>query len=115
LWEYHQSIPARIREKFRGMPRCWNTCGLVEHPTMDGLPAPEFLPCSEDIVLVPASLYMTDLAKALPKPHGQAVNVEQRLEKKKEKRKERKKKKKKAISRKAATAAGQAAFTLPLR
>jgi hypothetical protein len=94
------------------MPRRWNTWGLVEHPTMDGLLAPEFLPCAEDIVLVPASLYMTDLAKALPKPHGQAVNVEQRLEKIKEKRKE---KKKKAISRKAATAAEPAAFTLPLR
>lgn len=76
---------------------------------MDGLPAPEFLPCSEDIVLVPASLYMTDLAKALPKPHGQAVNVEQRLEKRKER------KKKRAINRKAATAAEPAAFTLPLR
>jgi hypothetical protein len=76
---------------------------------MDGLPAPEFLPCSEDIVLVPASLYMTDLAKALPKPHGQAVNVEQRLEKRKER------KKKRAIDRKAATAAEPAAFTLPLR
>jgi hypothetical protein len=91
------------------MPRRWNTWGLVEHRTMDGLPAPEFLPCSEDIVLVPASLYMTDLAKALPKPHGQAVNVEQRLEKKKER------KKKRAINRKAATAAEPAAFTLPLR
>jgi hypothetical protein len=43
---------------------------------MDGLLAPEFLPCFEDTVLVPAGLYMTDLAKALPK--GQAVNVVER-------------------------------------
>jgi hypothetical protein len=114
-------MPARIREKLRGMPKRWNTWARVEHPTMEGFPAPEFLPCFEDTVIVPASFCMTDLKTALLKPHGRGVTGEQWKEKRKERMSKRVRRKKAQLAAAAAAAAAKeaapapAVFTLPFR
>jgi hypothetical protein len=68
------------------MPKLWNLWKIMEHPTLDGPPAPEFLPCFEDTIAVPTSLFLNDLAKALPKLHSKDFNIEQQKEKKKGRR-----------------------------
>lgn len=86
-------MPARISEKARGWPRVWNTSDLLVSPTLASPPAPEFVPCSGDIVLAPVSVGMAALSRALPRPHAGGRKVgKQQGEKKGEGEKEGKKK-----------------------
>jgi hypothetical protein len=101
------------------MPKLWNLWKIMERPTLDGPPAPEFLPCFEDTLAVPTSLYLNDLAKALPKPHSKGFNVEQQKEKNKGRRNKKIRSRRATAAKLAAAkptaAAEPAAFTLPLR
>lgn len=95
-------MPARISEKVRGWPRVWNTWDLLVSPTLASPPAPEFVPCSGDIVLAPVSVGMTALSKALPSPHtgGRKVGKQQREKKEGEKEGEKKERRNKRYQHK---------------
>lgn len=103
-------MPARDEEKVRGTPKVWNTWNLLVNPALTSLPAPEFVPCSKGIVVKPASMGLTALSKALPKPLAKG-----RPEEKQEEKEGRRNKRIKQKKNKGKGAAQPATFQLPLR
>ncbi|KEQ67377.1 uncharacterized protein M437DRAFT_80025 [Aureobasidium melanogenum CBS 110374] len=94
IHEYHLSMPARIKEKVRSSPRLWNTWSLLDSPTLTSPPAPEFVPCYNDMIVAPFEMEMTALRSALPNPQAKTRTAEQQKAGKKERRKKRVRQKK---------------------